>query len=46
MVYEEKILTGYDIAPLQAVGWEGKYIFLPYQRICAIEILVTFSRKN
>ena len=27
MVYEEKILTKYDIAPLQAVGWEGKYIY-------------------
>ena len=26
MVYEEKILTKYDIAPLQAVGWEGNYI--------------------
>ena len=23
MVYEEKVLTDYDIAPLQAVGWEG-----------------------
>ena len=24
MVYEEKVLSGYNIAPLQAVGWEGK----------------------
>ena len=23
MVYEEKVLSGYDIQPLQAVGWEG-----------------------
>jgi len=28
MVYEEKILTGYDIAPLQAVGWEGFWGFV------------------
>jgi len=28
MVYEEKILTKYDIAPLQAVGWEGFWGFL------------------
>lgn len=25
MVYEEKVLTDYDIAPLQAVGWEGTF---------------------
>ena len=24
-VYEEKVLSSYDIAPLQAVGWEGLY---------------------
>jgi len=28
MVYEEKILTKYDIAPLQAVGWEGFWGFI------------------
>jgi len=27
MVYEEKVLTDYDIAPLQAVGWEGFWGF-------------------
>merc|ERR1740124_1150607 len=27
MVYEEKVLSGYDIQPLQAVGWEGFWGF-------------------
>ena len=29
MVYEEKVLSGYEIAPLQAVGWEGIYHTAP-----------------
>ena len=28
MVYEEKVLSGYDIQPLQAVGWEGILHFM------------------
>ena len=27
MVYEEKVITKHNVAPLQAVGWEGKYVF-------------------
>ena len=25
MVYEEKYVTKYNVPPLQAVGWEGKF---------------------
>jgi len=28
MVYEEKFISKYNIAPLQAVGWEGMYRYI------------------
>ena len=36
MVYEEKVLSGYDIQPLQAVGWEG--ILYLYEYSCSYNI--------
>ena len=33
MVYEEKVLSRYAIAPLQAIGWEGT---LAYTMCCII----------
>jgi hypothetical protein len=29
--YEEKILKKYDVAPLQAIGWEGNYLLFKCQ---------------
>ena len=26
--YEEKVLKKYDIAPLEAIGWEGTYFLI------------------
>ena len=42
MVYEEKVLSGYDIQPLQAVGWEG---ILHFMLLDSFIIQIIRSRK-
>ena len=44
MVYEEKVLSGYDIQPLQAVGWEGILHFMLLDSLI-IQIVCIRSRK-
>ena len=46
VVFEEKLLKKYDIAPLEAVGWEGFYGFSLYTTILAAMAHIGTSSKE